>query len=204
MRFILLLILFLNSQFIFSQQVDNKCLLTPQGFTKNNGQILDQNGKPNPNVLYLLNTRGLNVQLKSNGFSYDVYERKENSYASRIIIENDSLTNATKIVSKDDPTKELLFHRVDIDFQNTNEKVIISEHEKAKSLKNYYNISGKEHGLTKVGSFHKIVYHDLYKGIDLEFFVPKEKNKPVEYNFIVRPEGDISTIKMKVWERMFL
>jgi hypothetical protein len=34
------------------------------GFKENKGQIIDQNGKSNDAVKYLLNSRGLNVQLK--------------------------------------------------------------------------------------------------------------------------------------------
>jgi hypothetical protein len=44
------------------------------GFIKNKGQIIDQNNKLNPDVIYLLNTPGMNVQLRSSGWSYDVYE----------------------------------------------------------------------------------------------------------------------------------
>ena len=43
------------------------------GFVKNMGQILDQDGKPNPAVKYLWNGNGLNVQLRADGFSYDTY-----------------------------------------------------------------------------------------------------------------------------------
>ena len=43
------------------------------GFIENKGQIIDQNNKPNPGVLYLLNTPGMNVQLRKGGFSYDLY-----------------------------------------------------------------------------------------------------------------------------------
>ena len=46
-------------------------------FIENKGQIVDQNGKPNDNVLYLLNTSGLNVQLRKDGFAYDTYEIKQ-------------------------------------------------------------------------------------------------------------------------------
>jgi len=46
---------------------------TSSGFIENKGQIIDQHYKPNPGVLYLLNTPGLNVQLRKNGFSYDLY-----------------------------------------------------------------------------------------------------------------------------------
>jgi hypothetical protein len=45
-----------------------------KGFIENKGQIIDQDFKPNPGVLYLLNTPGFNVQLRKAGFSYDVYQ----------------------------------------------------------------------------------------------------------------------------------
>ena len=43
-------------------------------FYENKGQIIDQNGNANPKVKYLFNSGGLNVQIKKEGFSYDVYE----------------------------------------------------------------------------------------------------------------------------------
>lgn len=46
-------------------------------FIENKGQIIDQCGEINTNVKFLLNTPGLNVLIRSNGFSYDVYSRKE-------------------------------------------------------------------------------------------------------------------------------
>ena len=47
------------------------------GFIENKGQILNQKNKKNNAVKYLLNTNGLNVQLRQNGFSYDIYETKK-------------------------------------------------------------------------------------------------------------------------------
>jgi hypothetical protein len=41
-------------------------------FYENKGQIIDQDGKENLDVKYLFHSAGLNVQLKKNGFSYDV------------------------------------------------------------------------------------------------------------------------------------
>lgn len=45
-----------------------------KGFQENKGQFMDQNRLPNSEVLYLLSNKGLNVQLKANGFSYDTYK----------------------------------------------------------------------------------------------------------------------------------
>jgi hypothetical protein len=44
-------------------------------FIENKGQIIDQKNNPNPAALYLLNTPGMNVQLRRGGFSYDIYQR---------------------------------------------------------------------------------------------------------------------------------
>src|SRR5664280_2565111 len=75
-------------------------------FIENKGQILDQNNNPNPSVLYLLNTPGLNVQLRKGGFSYDIYQVHCQQSA----------------VSSQDPASDLKhsassieYHRIDID-----------------------------------------------------------------------------------------
>ncbi len=64
----------LFSQPAFSEGTKTKgSLKSPSAFIENKGQIVDQKYKPNPEVLYLLNTPGFNVQLRRGGFSYDLY-----------------------------------------------------------------------------------------------------------------------------------
>jgi len=47
-------------------------------FIENKGQITDQYGHPNGSVRFLLpGLNGMNVQLRSNGFSYDTYTRDQ-------------------------------------------------------------------------------------------------------------------------------
>jgi hypothetical protein len=41
--------------------------MSPPGFIENKGKIIDQKNNPNPAVLYLLNTPGMNVQLRKAG-----------------------------------------------------------------------------------------------------------------------------------------
>ena len=43
------------------------------GFIENKGQIVDQDGKPNADVKFLFRGRGMNVQLRAHGFSYDLF-----------------------------------------------------------------------------------------------------------------------------------
>jgi gliding motility-associated-like protein len=199
MKKIVLIVVLLITQFITSQNQKEYQKRSPNNsFIKNEGQIIDQNGKPNNKVLYLLNTNGLNVQLRKSGFSYDVYETKSNGIKSK--------TNNKKRIRFDDINIEnkcdsisstTSFHRIDIDFLDTNIDLKIKEHEVLMSHKNYYNLpDGKI--ITKVKSFKKIIYENLYNGIDVEFFVPDDIKKPVEYNFIINPDADISKIKMKI------
>jgi hypothetical protein len=47
------------------------------GFKENKGQIIDQNGKPNDAVKYLLNSAGLNVQLKRMDFRMTFMKPKD-------------------------------------------------------------------------------------------------------------------------------
>ncbi|MBE0648567.1 MAG: hypothetical protein IH596_12375 [Bacteroidales bacterium] len=59
---------------LFAQTPDPSAKSSSIGFIENKGQVIDQNNKPNPEVLYLLNTPGMNVQLRASGWSYDIYK----------------------------------------------------------------------------------------------------------------------------------
>lgn len=189
----------IQSQTVQNNKQNLKGKSSQSYFIENKGQIIDQEGNFNNKVLYLLNTFGLNVQLRKNGFSYDVYEKKKKKLNPKKKNRYKTRANLHELNKQNDSVfEEILFHRVDIDFLETNDDLTIKEHDVSESYTNYYNIPEHEEGITKVKSFRKIVYQNLYDGIDVEFFVPKDKKKPVEYNFIIKPKADISKIKMKV------
>ncbi|MDQ1803883.1 hypothetical protein RAH57_07760 [Chryseobacterium sp. CKR4-1] len=165
-------------------------------FYENKGQIVDQDGKENTDVKYLYNSAGLNVQLRSNGFSYDVYETKKTSNPNSQKFKKDKSLNA-KTYYEDEFLYEHLFHRVDIELLNSNKSVAIIAEGKSYDFDNYYNIPNNSKGITNVHRFQKIVYKNIYSNIDLVFFKPKDTMKPIEYNFIINPGGKISDIKMK-------
>ena len=73
---IVAIVLLLNPNNVNAQTLKDreyKQIKSPKGFIENKGQIIDQDNKLNPDVKYLFNMPGLNVQLKSNCFSYDAY-----------------------------------------------------------------------------------------------------------------------------------
>jgi gliding motility-associated-like protein len=168
------------------------------GFIENKGQLIDQKGKPNNAVKYLLNSNGLNVQLKKDGFSYDIYETKKHPINHC----RDEKSKPLPFPSKDneklpDYTLEYVFHRIDIDFVNSNPKVGLITEEKSSDYDNYYNVPNKPEGVVMVHQYKQITYKNIYPNIDVVFSIPKDTLKTVEYNFVVHPKGKISDIQLK-------
>lgn len=161
-------------------------------FVENKGQVVDQNGNVNVKVLYLLSIRGMNVQVHKNGFSYDTYVAEPST--------NTTENKFHKILSKGGMVKERMqkqfrFHRVEINFEgaNANPEIILAD--ACSDYFNYYNNSQNE--LIQARRFNKIVYKNLYRGIDMEMVALNKKEQKFEYNFIVHPGADINQIKIR-------
>jgi hypothetical protein len=163
------------------------------GFIENKGQIVDQNYKSNPNVLYLFCSPGFNIQLRKNGFSYDtysdVYDTAE-SIKTIAGIPNDS----------QEPVKFTRnYHRIDIDLLNCNGNAELLTEGPSEAYLNYFTAGTPKCGISKVHYFTRVTYKNIYPNIDLEFSISKtavQNNPGVEYNFIVHPGGKVSDIKL--------
>ncbi|MRX68203.1 gliding motility-associated C-terminal domain-containing protein [Flavobacterium resistens] len=196
MKRILFFLFFLFFIPVFSQNKNQSI-----GFKENKGQIIDQKGKSNSSVLYLLNSNGLNVQLKKNGFSYDVYEVKKTPVTQPNDPRNER-ENASHFQNKKNEQEtnfklEYIFHRIDIDFVNSNSKVELIAEQKSSDFDNYYNVPSKPEGVTAVYQFKKVTYKNIYPNIDAVFTIPADPQKTVEYNFVIHPKGKISDIQLK-------
>jgi gliding motility-associated-like protein len=193
MKHTLLLFFFIITIQLFSQNKNQSI-----GFKENKGQIIDQRGKSNQAVKYLLNSNGLNVQLRKNGFSYDVYEVKK----TPIVRSETTKKVPIQIPEKEKETKpeynlEYIFHRIDIDFVNSSSKVELIAEQKSKDFDNYYNIPNKPEGIVGVYQYKQITYKNIYPNIDVVFSIPNDPQKTVEYNFVIHPKGKISDIQLK-------
>ncbi|MCV2483761.1 T9SS type B sorting domain-containing protein [Flavobacterium sp. SH_e] len=191
MKHKLLFLLFLITTQLFSQSKNQSI-----GFKENKGQIIDQNGKQNNAVKYLLNSNGLNIQLKKNGFSYDIYEVKK----IPIVRSATAKTLPYQIPEKEEKEQfnlEYIFHRVDIDFVNSNSKVELITEQKSSDFDNYYNVPNKPEGVLEVHQYRQITYKNIYPNIDVVFTIPEDPQKTVEYNFVIHPKGKISDIQLK-------
>ncbi len=138
--------------------------------------------------------RGMNVQVHKNGFSYDTYvaepstnttEKKENKFHK--ILSKGGL-------AKERVQKQFRFHRVDIIFEGANENPEIIKSGMSVDFFNYYN---RQNEMIEAKHIQKIVYKNLYSGIDLELVTINKKEQKFEYNFIVHPGADINQIKLR-------
>lgn len=189
---LLLLFLLITVQLISQNKNQSR------GFKENKGQIVDQNGIPNNAVKYLLNSNGLNVQLKKNGFSYDIYEIKKTPIVRSLTAKTlPYLASENDNKEKEEFNLEYNFHRIDIDFVNSNAKVELITEQKSADFDNYYNVLSKPDGITEVYQYKQITYKNIYPNIDVVFTIPNDPQKTVEYNFIIHPKGNISDIKLK-------
>ena len=171
----------------------NKPISAQYGFIENKGQMIDQNNKPNPHVLYLYNGNGLHVQLRKDGFSYEVMNMVKTPKA---VID---ITPTSKFATQADSFDiTYQIHRVDINFKGSNKSALLKPYEPAKDYINYYTTVTPEEGITYVHHFKKVVYENVYPNIDIEFVLNDASNKgKFKYNFIVKPHANLADIQLE-------
>lgn len=171
----------------------NKPVSSQYGFIENKGQIIDQNNNPNLSVLYLYNGNGLRVQLRKEGFSYEVIKTVK---TLKTIIDKGLQGKFATQADSFDITYQT--HRVDINFKDGNKNAILKPTQPASDFINYYTTGTSEEGVTNVHHFKKIIYENVYPNIDIEFVLNDAANcGKFKYNFIVKPNANLADIKLE-------
>ncbi|MFH1937346.1 MAG: hypothetical protein ABIK52_07275, partial [Bacteroidota bacterium] len=160
------------------------------GFIENKGQIIDQNNKPNPAVRYLLNTPGFKVQLRQNGFSYDVYDIRSFTDSSKAW----SGFNPLNGIERTDDS--VYVQRIDIDLSGADPNCRIIATGPSADYYNYYTTGTLPEGITGVRSYDTVIYSNIYPGIDLQFNTTVTGG--FKSNFIIHPGALLSEIKYMI------
>lgn len=181
-KFIILLCLFTKT---FGQNSTNLVLTNSLGFIENKGQFIDEKGNPNSAVKYLMESAGMNIQLRENGFAYDFIQKNypEEFFQSKF-------QDWNKIENK----LNFEYHRVEFNFVGYNPQFIVEVGQEQRAIRNYFREFGE---FSQVKSYQKITYKSFYPNIDLVFHID-EKSQTFEYDFVVHSGGDVSQIQFTI------
>ncbi|MDY0083805.1 MAG: hypothetical protein RBR74_11540, partial [Ignavibacteriaceae bacterium] len=188
---------------IFSIKVDNlpynwNAFKSNIGFLENKGQFYDQNNASNLDAKFMyqlhgINNNGINIVLKTAGFSYDTYSYNVDSLTNSVNFSVPDIQN----IGENSQRVFYDYHRVDVEFLNSNETVNVITEGKSPEYYNYYNHVTPENGSIDVYHYKKVFYKDLYSNIDIEYIACQDSSKPFKYNLIVKPGGFGDVIKLK-------
>lgn len=143
---------------------------TAPTFSENKGQIRNQHNEENREVLFLFQNGGMNIQLRNDGFSYDIFDLSQNK-----------------------KTQGILVNRIDIDFFGKEDNTeIIAENEV-----NYWTNYAKPHlnSSSHVKHYERIVYKNVYPNIDF-IFKRDELSGTFKYDIVLHTGSDINDIQL--------
>jgi len=142
-------------------------------FIENKGQVIDQFNKPNNDVLFLFTGKGIKLQLRRSGYSYELL-----SFEGLPLYSNNAKKKLDLKAIKPLITK---CNRVDVDFVDAAKNIQVVTSKKSYDYQNYYTNGAQ---ITKVYAYSSVVYRNIYKNTDIEFFLTNDQNSPFKYNII--------------------
>jgi hypothetical protein len=156
------------------------------GFIENKGQLKDQAGRKNGEVLFLFSAPGMNVQLRKTGYSYELLSPE----GMPVLKPGQKFTEPFELRNA-----RLNTSRIDIEFSSPQKGMqVIAEQETGGRL-NYF-LNGE--AITGVGSFKKITYKNVFPATDLEFVIAGGAEPSVKYNVILHSGADPAAVKFLV------
>ncbi|MBC8484728.1 MAG: SBBP repeat-containing protein [Bacteroidetes bacterium] len=160
-------------------------------FIPNKGQIIDTEGKLRPDILYKAELNGVALYLTNKGMSFVFYKYED---APKNLAAGNKKTDGMHDPFKDDMKDKILkMYRMDLDIVGMNTNVRTVNNEQTEEYFNYYYAHCPE-GITNVHGYGKVVYENVYSNIDLVYY---SNEKGLKYDFVVKPGGNVSDIKLK-------
>ncbi len=152
-------------------------------FIENKGQVRDQAGKQRPDIDFRLAAApGLNIFI---GKGKIHYQWSKTNDKEQLTVENDG-----SLLIHSSP---LTMYRMDLTLAGANKKAKVST-EAAQGYYEHYYLPGSGAAGMSAASARKIIYHDIYPHIDWVLYI-NDQNR-LEYDFVVRPGGRVSDIKI--------
>lgn len=184
LKFVLFPVLLLILGYVPLQAQSNFVELQSFGFIENNGQLHDQYGQPADHVHFLwASARGLNVQLRESGLSYDTYHSVKPQ-------------DIPFYLNPSPSAKKFKFQRIDLDLVGANKNSSITAANPAADKINFYQSLKDSEGFTS-SHYQEVTYSDIYPGIDLVCQVDQLRGGNFKYDFVVDAGADLSQVKLR-------
>lgn len=176
-------------------------------FIENKGQVRDQYGQSRKDIHFRLPVgKGLNIFIGKGKLEYQwavPADKRQQEPDDHVAVRSPR------------PSKEYRFGRMDVQLLHTNPGATLITEQPGSYYERYYLPFADPEGI-KVRSYQKIIYRNIYPNIDWVIYIrpedvlfsstgkphltsPARKAGPEElkYDFIVRPGGNVSDIKIK-------
>lgn len=177
----------------FAQQFPEQLHLSfsEKGFLENKGQVKDQAGKVNRAVKYIYNSGIFNLQLRQDGFSYELFEVLNDQGS---MYESGFLNDAEEAFS----SRIASSARIDVVLVGAEKHAVLEASDPTGAYFNFYSGPVAVNKTEKVLAYNTITYREIYPGIDLVFRVPDQADHMhLHYDFIVHPGADPQKIQLK-------
>ena len=152
-------------------------------FIENKGQIHDQYNVARKDIQFAGTDGHLNFFLKSGGIIYQQVKPADFDESTDII--------TGQIVES---PSALDYYRTDISWLNANPNMHLEPSMPQNDLMHYYLPSCPD-GALNVRSFQKVMYKNLYSGIDVQWYY---QNHSLKYDYLLAPGVDYRSIQMEV------
>ena len=145
-------------------------LQKPLSFIENKGQVMGQDKNPRNDIQFKLSTPGMSLYIGNGQLHYQFVNVKPNK-----------------------ATPDISCYQMDVTLLGANTGAEVVSADQQAYYENYFLPGAGNEALT-VHSFNKIIYKNVYPGIDWLLYV---KNNKVEYDFVLHPGADIHNIKLQ-------
>jgi hypothetical protein len=146
-------------------------LRTPLCFVENKGQVMDQDNHARNDIQYKLSSAGMDLFVGSGQLHYQF----------------------KKVTGTPSTQADINTYRMDVTLLGANPNAKVQAEDKQKYCENYF-LAQLGHESFTAHSWNKIIYKDVYPNIDWVLYI---KGNKVEYDFSVRPGGNVSDIRLE-------
>lgn len=165
----------------------------PVAFTENKGQVIDQNHRPRPDVLFGGSSNGLIFHLKRGGVSYQL--ERVDEWKTEIFDTKRGAILGAKL--KDQIVKlpaRTTVYRIDVNWVNANPNAELIREDQVGGEVNFFT-NNTPGGITGVKTYEGLTYKNIYPGINLHYY---SQSGHLKYDFIVAPNSNYRKIKLQI------